>query len=39
MTSGSSMMIMQQPGKFKLGRFDPETHRLGEAEAAGRSKE
>ena len=38
MTS-SSMMIMQQPGKFKLGRFDPETHRQGEAGAAGRSKE
>ena len=37
MTSGS-MMIMQQPGKFKLGRFDPETHRQGEAVVAGRSK-
>ena len=30
---------MQQPGKFKLGRFDPETHRQGEAGAAGRSEE
>ena len=39
MTSSSSMMIMQQPGKFKLGRFDPETHRQGEAGAAGRSEE